>query len=393
MKKVLKFSSLLLCIVLLFSSCSILPTEDINNIISNVANSIASNKTVPLTEKYNGKDNYYYSSLDEEKKIEYTKIYNAYMKYETAIVNLTEAELEYMFNCVLYDNPEIFWVDSNYSYTSYPTGTLVEPVYRHTQEESEQISKAVKMEVDKVVASASGIQSDYGKEKYFHDYICKKTVYDLSTYDQFGDSAYSVFVDGKSICEGYSRAMKLLLDEAGIYNYIVIGNTKNEEGKMEGHMWNVVSIQNELYHVDVTWDDSDGEHGEIGYLYFNMTDDDIRKDHFDVAPYNNNCTSRTYNYFNVNGTFFNSFTGLNYMVDSCAKNVRKDDLILEMRFVNSSDYQTVKRKIQNDNSFFDFVSKVVVSSGINANKNEIQYIYQDEFNYLCIIFVKGWYDG
>lgn len=389
MKKILAITALLLCVVLLFSSCSLgLSTESIGNVVTSISEALFPEPTEPLNENYNGRQNYYYSSLDEEGKIEYTKIYNAYMNYENCKLRLTESELEDMFNCVLYDNPEIFWVDSTYSYTRYASGTLVEPDYRNTPEESKEITDKVTTAVAKKVAEAAGIQSDYGKEKFFHDYICINTVYDLTTYEASGDAAYSVFIDGKSICEGYSRAMKMLLDGAGIYNYLVVGNTENEDGTIDGHMWNVVSIEGELYHLDVTWDDNDGEYGDNGYLYFNMTDEDIRKDHFDIVPYDNNCTSKTYNYYNVNGTFFNSFNGFNSLVVPCARNVTKD-LVVEMRFANDGDYANLKNRIENDNGFFDFVSDVIRTSGIKVRKDEVQYIYEDEFNYLCIIFLKG----
>ena len=244
-------------------------------------------------------------------------------------------------------------------------------------------------EVSRIVALAGSGASDFGREKFFHDYICKNTVYDLETYDNFGDSAYSVLIDGKAICEGYARALKMLLDACEIYNYLVVGNTENDEGKMEGHMWNVVSVDGELYHIDVTWDDADGDLGEIIYLYFNLTDDDIRKDHFDIEPNDNSCSSLKFNYFAVNGLYFSSFNNFKGMISPCADGLN-DDLIVEMRFANTADYNAIKTKADNnefDRAFYDFTVDVARASGKKIISKS--YIYNDDFNYLCIVFEKG----
>lgn len=388
MKKILGVISLLLCISVLLSGCSFTFTpETIDKIAANFSDTVTE---IPiLDEKYNGRVNYYYSSLDTAYKKEYTKIYNGYMNIKDFTVNVSRDELDYMFNCVLYDNPEIFWVDSTYSFSKSPSGFFIEPDYRCTAEEIKSKSAQVQAAVDKITAQAGTDNSDYSKEKYFHDYICKNTVYDLSTYENSGDTAYSVLIDGRAICEGYARAMKMLLDAVGIYSYLVVGETENDDGKMEGHMWNVVSVGGELYHVDTTWDDCDGDLGEITYLYFNMTDDDIRKDHYEITPYDNNCTSEKFNYFYVSGLVFSSFNGFNGMAQVCAANM-SEDLTVELRFSSDSAYKAAKKKADNnetDRAFYDFTVAVARASGKRITCTS--YLYIDDFNYMCIVFEKG----
>lgn len=388
MKKIIGIISVLLAIVFTFSSCSFsVNPESIERIVSNISNT--EQLIVPLSEEYNGRKNYYYSSLSAEEKIEYTKIYNSYMNKKDFTVNVTEDKLSVLINGILYDNPEIFWVDSSYSFSKSPSGIFVEPEYRFNDEEIEKMKAELSAEVSRIVALSGSGASDFGREKFFHDYICKNTVYDLETYDNFGDSAYSVLIDGKAICEGYARALKILLDACGIYNYLVVGNTENDEGKMEGHMWNVVSVDGELYHIDVTWDDADGDLGEIIYLYFNLTDDDIRKDHFDIEPNDNSCSSLKFNYFAVNGLYFSSFNNFKGMISPCADGLN-DDLIVEMRFANTADYNAIKTKADNsefDRAFYDFTVDVARASGKKIISKS--YIYNDDFNYLCIVFEKG----
>lgn len=394
MKRVVAIISLLLCITLAFSSCSISDApKTISQIVSNVSESISTQEY--LDENYNGRKNYYYSSLSKSQKAEYTKIYNAYMKQETFTINVQHDEIEYLFNCVLYDNPEIFWVDSKYAYSQSANCYYIEPIYRFTPEEAEEMTEKINYQISRIVASAGSKKSVYDKEKYFHDYICENTIYDMSTYEGIGDTVYSLLFDGRAICEGYARTMKMLLDAIGVYNYLVTGNTKNDDGAIEGHMWNVVEVaDNEFYHIDVTWDDDDnGDIGEKYYLYFNVTDEDISKDHFDVMPSKNNCTSRRYNYYSVNGVFFSSFDNFKGMAIPCANSIT-DDLIVEMRFENNIDYYTAVQKIENhqyDNALFEFTSDIARISGRHIVSTS--YICDDDLYYICIVFERGWLDG
>lgn len=59
------------------------------------------------------------------------------------------------------------------------------------------------------------------------------------------------------VCEGYSRALKVLCDEMGIPCVLLSGFAlKDREDKGEPHMWAYVQMENgKWYAVDVTWDD------------------------------------------------------------------------------------------------------------------------------------------
>lgn len=58
------------------------------------------------------------------------------------------------------------------------------------------------------------------------------------------------------VCEGYSRAFKVLCDELGIPCVLVEGDAKSSVDDTPGaHMWNYVQIDGGWYAVDVTWND------------------------------------------------------------------------------------------------------------------------------------------
>lgn len=72
-----------------------------------------------------------------------------------------------------------------------------------------------------------------------------------------------------TVCEGYAKCYKLLLNEAGIEAYYISGN-----GNPVGHAWNLVNINGIFYHVDACWDDENYDAG--AYKYDNFMKSDVQ---------------------------------------------------------------------------------------------------------------------
>ena len=72
------------------------------------------------------------------------------------------------------------------------------------------------------------------------------------------------FLNGKSVCVGYARALQYLLQKCGIESAEVVGETYREDGTKSGrHAWTLIKVDGEYYHIDTTWDDrSDTEQAE-----------------------------------------------------------------------------------------------------------------------------------
>lgn len=127
-------------------------------------------------------------------------------------------------------------------------------------------------------------------------------VYDLNA--PYAHNAYGALVDGKAVCDGYTKAFQYLLQRVGIQSFMVTGI-----GNGVKHAWNIVRIDGKYYNVDLTWDD---QKSDIIYTYFNITDEEIKslshildKESEGFAPV---CTSTDANYFAVYGGIFNEFS-------------------------------------------------------------------------------------
>ncbi|RAP74512.1 S-layer homology domain-containing protein [Paenibacillus montanisoli] len=143
--------------------------------------------------------------------------------------------------------------------------------------------------------------TEYERELAIHDYILLNTAYD---YDNFVSgtvppesyTVYGVLFGGIAVCQGYAGTADLLLSMAGIESSIVVGTANGGT-----HAWNKVKIGGEYYNLDVTWDDPVPDvEGRRTYGYFNVTDEELRRDHAwsDKLPA---ATAKTFNYYRMNG--------------------------------------------------------------------------------------------
>lgn len=104
--------------------------------------------------------------------------------------------------------------------------------------------------------------TDYKKVKAIHDYIIKRTSYDL-TYKKH--SAYNALINKSSVCEGYALAAYRMFTDAGIECRIISGKAGGDS-----HAWNIVKVDNKWYNIDLTWDDPIMNTGKqvLRYDYF-----------------------------------------------------------------------------------------------------------------------------
>ena len=114
----------------------------------------------------------------------------------------------------------------------------------------------------------AGMTSDVEIALWLHDWLTNHADYD-TTYSEYGPDG--VLIKGTGVCESYTAAYGLLLDEFGIPNDQVVSEAMN-------HTWNLVKLDGAWYHVDVTWDDPVGGGYENRY-YFGLGDAHMREDH------------------------------------------------------------------------------------------------------------------
>ncbi|MZQ75668.1 MAG: DUF5050 domain-containing protein [Peptoclostridium sp.] len=177
----------------------------------------------------------------------------------------------------------------SYGYSGYPGNYRIyyNMTYLTSKEQEDYVDSRVDGILSEIVLPG---MSSFEKELAIHDYIVKNVEYDTSYKEH---SAYAALAYGKTVCQGYSLLAYKMLEEAGVQARIVEGD------ESMNHAWNMVNIDGNWYHSDLTWDDPLPDvKNRTMYTYFNLSDERMSGDHFwDKATYPD-CTSEKYSYMN-----------------------------------------------------------------------------------------------
>lgn len=157
-------------------------------------------------------------------------------------------------------------------------GDPVQPIY-----------DAARAMLDRYILNAwhDGDDGAYQKVHAMHDWLVSQIGYDFELYDRFmsgdtdlaDDAAFhidGVFLNGRAVCDGLSRALNFLCAIEDIESVRVTGSFSSAP-----HAWNKVRLGDNWYNVDVTSDAayySVGDGGlkkQIAHGYFLVADDTI----------------------------------------------------------------------------------------------------------------------
>lgn len=181
--------------------------------------------------------------------------------YSGSPMRVTLKQSDGISSLILYDNGycQIMYTNMNYMIQRYNT--------------MQSVVSSIMMEVNKA-------NSELEKELIIHDYLVLNGQYDYDNYlngtiPKESYSAYGLLVNHRGVCNSYAYAMKYLLTRAGIECEVVSGR-----GNGGGHAWNIVKIDGNYYYIDTTWDDPVPDvEGRIRYAYFNLSKEEMSKDH------------------------------------------------------------------------------------------------------------------
>ena len=337
--------------------------------------------------EYNSSYNFYYTNLTKNAKIAYTLILNEIEEFpaEIEVPLLTEEEHGDLFLALSYDHPDILCFANESQMRIQGVRAFFIPNYAMDQTLCKTREKQLHEKVEEIYKNVTPTMSDYEIELFFHDYICKNTVY--SDKSEGGYTAYDALLQGHAVCEGYARAMQLLLQRAGIPSYLVTGSSRRPNSDaIEGHMWNVVRIGGQNYYLDVTWDDMNiSGFNTVQHTYFNLTEAEIVKDHKNIKPNDNDCTATVYNYFIRNQVYFSQYNTQtkNKIVSLLHDSIRQQTYQIEIRFSDTATYQEALQDLTKNGEILHLLRKAYSSASKKYKK--ITYSYADEFRTIQFI--------
>ena len=326
---------------------------------------------------------YSYNTLTYNEQTVYLEIKYAITKFEEITLSSKDlSTVDKLFYCVMNDNPDIFYANG-YNYHIHNTGDIcISGIYTFNKEEIAKKQKQIDAYVTECFNSIQDDFDDYEKIKYVYEDLINHTEYDSNAENH--QNICSVFIEGKSVCQGYAKATQYLLNELGIPTTLVLGLTDKTN-----HAWNLVKVDGDYYYVDTTWGDSSYQkltetagyyHGDIpmiNYDYLLVTTDQISSTH-EISgkvfmPY---CFSTKNNYYVREGL---------YLIDWDSN---KAASIINQQRSDGSNYVTLK--CENYIAYSNMRNELLDNGGIfkyvDIDRNSVSYIDNDRDYSISFIF-------
>ena len=214
---------------------------------------------------------YYYAQLPESTQFLYRALYDEWARGGSEVALPIPGDsfktedgisVSDLISYVLDDNPQIFHLDTSlYHYSRYGDTVTVrlDPLY--TREEYEAIYEKLHLVVNKILEAPECRGGNEERMWYLHSYLAATVEYD-SHYKESGDkrrmrevhSIVGPLLRRRCVCDGYSRAFRLLCDLACVSCAVMNGMAGSGQDDMGPHAWNLVRSRGKTYQVDVTWD-------------------------------------------------------------------------------------------------------------------------------------------
>ncbi|NFI15534.1 sugar-binding protein [Clostridium botulinum] len=296
---------------------------------------------------------------------------------------------------VIYENPQIFYCNptsvkfDNCTYNP-STGKLnscdIKVNYEYSNDVIDKMREKLNNKINYIKKNyLDECSTDLEIEYAIHDYITQNCTYDKDNYDKktvpnISHTSYGALINQIAVCDGYSKATMLLLNEYGIEAGIVTNDS---------HAWNYVNIDGNYYQTDLTWDDPTPETNKITYKNFNCSDNVMRKIHPWTSTIPERCTDTTFDdlFRIING---NSVNGKNsvrikdklyYLEGTDLWKCNLDGSNKTLFSKNITQSANMVNLVTNDNDIY-YLSELEIKK-INTNDKKIDTFknLSDEFNF------------
>lgn len=251
---------------------------------------------------------YYRSTLSAEEQAVYDAICRTVETQEEKTEGLRlsgENRVHEIFELVMRDRPEYFWLDGSSSSSYFPDGNGYVVDFFPSYAMDRQQRDAMQQSVDQICGQLQGrfgSASDYEKVKGVYEYLIDSSVYGDDALDY---SMCGILLHHRGVCNSYAKATQYLLQQLGIRALYVSGT-----GSGEAHAWNIVLVDGAWYQLDTTWGDPVTDDGsqQKSFIYFCLTDEEMLRDHrLDEKYPCPECTATGANWFRREGRWMEQY--------------------------------------------------------------------------------------
>lgn len=337
---------------------------------------------------------YCYNFLDEKSVYLYDALLTAINQKKTSVnfssvMNLSSEDYCAVYELIYNDENAMFFLDTKMQYAVNSTTKNVASAnifYKYSDSKIETMQKEIDSEVDRIISEITPEMTEYDIVKMFYDYLAMNVIYDENA--ENCRDIYGVFVDKKAICGGYAKALAYLCSKTGIECITITGDADEIP-----HMWNMVKLGGNWYHIDPTYAVTESRLGSyVRYDYFCVDDEVIAKTR---VIYDQNYTypeaaEDEYNYYVRNGLIANSWdevkTMLTEQIIAAAEN---RELVAQIRCGNQEVYDT---SVYNLFDRFQAQAITVMEEALDSVENKYQCdnisYSQDDSTFVIKLFLE-----
>lgn len=219
------------------------------------------------------------SKLNRRNQVVYEQLLQGFslMREEVECDGSFTQDMVDCFNAVCNDHPELFFL-TNQPAIKKPIGFFggkcsVVSNHIYSQGEALQRKSAMDRVVKNIAALTKNCKGEADIVKVVCDYFIKNVRYEINNH--YNQNASTVLLQNKGQCSGISKAVKLVLEYLDVDCIYVEGQGQASlNTPYEGHAWNIVYVEGQCYHLDVTYLIGCNEQKKLPYDYtwYNCSD-------------------------------------------------------------------------------------------------------------------------
>lgn len=175
---------------------------------------------------------------------------------------------------------------------------------------------------------------EFERELVLHDMLCDRVTYDGTGAN--AHNAYGALAEGRAVCDGYAKAMTLLLRLTGLECGVAHGRTLATGAS---HAWNLVRVDGAYTWLDVTNDD---QPDLTAYFYYNITDEWLARSHQLLTEGLPPCGDQTVNWHVRNWRYVTENDDMQKHVHNNFRNMQAYGSRFCLRFERETDYLSLR---------------------------------------------------
>lgn len=305
---------------------------------------------------------------------------------------VTTGELERAYQIYMEDHPEVFFLgsaaystDSHDNVLNFTVKSDMISLPRDTIIQMKHTAQDKAYDIILKLFPNGVYKNEIETVRAIHDYLVNNIKYDTTHKAENSHNMYGALINGTAVCEGYAESFMYITRLCGIECIMVNGTLSGVS-----HVWNMVKLDGEWYHIDVTSDDPILKGGEqvLRFEYFNLTETEIKKSHvikdniIDVPK----ATATKYNFFKYYGLEYSAINN-DAFISSISFSMKNGYDTAYFKFINHTPSQAVDYYLDNSRTIAEIVNnnrlgkKIIGGGSVNYSQNKQKNILNLKLKY------------